>query len=68
LAELCHGIAFLETFTREDGIDGDTHGFKRPSGEVLPAAAGSTGADAARVASVAIPCLSDDTAALERPA
>lgn len=32
LAELCGGIAFLETFTREDGIDGDTHGFKhRPA-------------------------------------
>ena len=29
LAELCHGVAFLETFTREDGIDGDNHGFKR---------------------------------------
>jgi SAM-dependent methyltransferase len=29
LAELCGGVAFLETFSREDGIDGDTHGFKR---------------------------------------
>ncbi|MBW3550026.1 MAG: class I SAM-dependent methyltransferase [Proteobacteria bacterium] len=29
LAELCGGVAFLETFTREDGIDGDTQGFKR---------------------------------------
>ncbi|MEG3191928.1 class I SAM-dependent DNA methyltransferase [Lysobacter sp. D1-1-M9] len=29
LAELCGGVAFLETFTREDGIDGDTHGFRR---------------------------------------
>lgn len=29
VAELCGGVAFLETFTREDGIDGDTHGFKR---------------------------------------
>ena len=29
LAELCGGVAFVETFTREDGIDGDTHGFKR---------------------------------------
>lgn len=29
LAELCGGVAFLETFCREDGIDGDTHGFKR---------------------------------------
>lgn len=32
LAELCGGIAFLETFTRADGIDGDTEGFKaRPA-------------------------------------
>ena len=29
LAELCGGVAFLETFTREDGVEGDTHGFKR---------------------------------------
>ena len=27
LAELCGGVAFLETFTRADGIDGDTEGF-----------------------------------------
>lgn len=27
LGELCGGIAFLETFTRSDGIDGDTVGF-----------------------------------------
>ena len=33
LAELCGGVAFLETFTREDRIDGDTHDFKqRPAG------------------------------------
>ena len=32
LAELCGGVAFLETFTRADGIDGDTEGFKaRPA-------------------------------------
>ncbi|MFC0677371.1 class I SAM-dependent DNA methyltransferase [Lysobacter korlensis] len=29
LAELCGGVAFLETFTREDGIEGDTAGFQR---------------------------------------
>lgn len=30
LAELCGGVGFLETFTREDGgIEGDRHGFKR---------------------------------------
>ena len=27
LGELCGGVAFLETFTRADGIDGDTEGF-----------------------------------------
>lgn len=27
LADLCAGVAFLETFTRSDGIDGDTVGF-----------------------------------------
>lgn len=27
LAGLCGGVAFLETFTRADGIDGDTEGF-----------------------------------------
>jgi predicted TPR repeat methyltransferase len=32
LAELCGGVAFLETFTREDGIDGDTEGFRRRPG------------------------------------
>lgn len=29
LAALCGGIAFLETFAREDAIDGDTAGFRR---------------------------------------
>ncbi len=33
LAELCAGVAFLETFTRSDGIAGDTEGFHaRPAG------------------------------------
>ncbi len=32
LAELCGGVAFLETFTRADGVDGDTEGFvSRPA-------------------------------------
>ncbi|NYZ62659.1 class I SAM-dependent DNA methyltransferase [Luteimonas deserti] len=32
LGELCGGVAFLETFTREDGVDGDADGFKpRPA-------------------------------------
>jgi len=32
LAELCGGIAFLETFTREDAAEGDEDGFKsRPA-------------------------------------
>jgi SAM-dependent methyltransferase len=28
LAELCGGVAFLETFTREDAAEGDEHGFQ----------------------------------------
>ena len=32
LAELCGGVAFLETFTREDRAEGDEHGFRnRPA-------------------------------------
>jgi len=32
LAELCGGVAFLETFTRADGVDGDVEGFlSRPA-------------------------------------
>lgn len=27
LADLCHGVAFLETFTREDEAEGDEHDF-----------------------------------------
>ncbi|HEY4582059.1 MAG TPA: class I SAM-dependent methyltransferase [Lysobacter sp.] len=29
LAELCGGVAFLETFAREDAVEGDTVGFRR---------------------------------------
>lgn len=29
LAELCGGVAFLETFAREDRAEGDEHGFKQ---------------------------------------
>ena len=32
LAELCDGVAFLETFTREDDVDGDTEGFRARPG------------------------------------
>ena len=32
LAELCGGVAFLETFTREDRAEGDEHDFRnRPA-------------------------------------
>jgi len=31
LAELCAGVAFLETFTAGDDVAGDTHGFRRRS-------------------------------------
>lgn len=32
LAALCGGVAFLETFTREDAVAGDTQGFRRRPG------------------------------------
>ena len=38
LAELCGGVAFLETFTREDDTDGDNHDFKqRPARSIASA-------------------------------
>ncbi len=33
LADLCGGVAFLETFAREDQAEGDEHGFRRRSGQ-----------------------------------
>ena len=54
LAELCGGVAFLETFTREDGIDGDTHGFKRRPAKFYRQRFDALGLAAARLAPVAV--------------
>jgi SAM-dependent methyltransferase len=65
LAELCDGVAFLETFSREDGIEGDTDGFKRrPAGFYRErfAAQGFAGLGSHLWLS---PALRGDTAALE---
>ena len=68
LAELCHGVAFLETFTREDGIDGDTHGFKRRPAKFYRQRLEALGLTPLGSHLWLSPALSDDTAALERPA
>ncbi len=68
LADLCGGVAFLETFTREDGIDGDTEGFKRRPARFYRQrfeAAGFTPLGSHLWLS---PALSGATTALERPA
>lgn len=68
LAELCHGVAFLETFTREDGIDGDTHGFKRRPAKFYRQRLQSVGLMPLGSHLWLSPVHQDDTAALERPA
>ena len=68
LAELCHGVAFLETFTREDGIDGDIHGFKRRPAKFYRQRLEALGLAPLGSHLWLSPALSDDTAALERPA
>jgi predicted TPR repeat methyltransferase len=68
LAELCQGVAFLETFTREDGIDGDTHGFKRRPAKFYRQRLEALGLTPLGSHLWLSPALSDDTAALERPA
>ena len=67
LAELCHGVAFLETFTREDGIDGDTHGFKRRPAKFYRQRLEALGLTPLGSHLWLSPALRDDTAALERP-
>ena len=67
LAELCGGVAFLETFTRSDGIDGDTEGF-----HARPASFYRQRLEAIGLAPVGshlwlAPGLRDGTAALELP-
>lgn len=68
LAELCGGVAFLETFTREDGIDGDTEGFKRRPARFYRQRFETAGFVALGSHLWLSPALSDATTALERPA
>lgn len=68
LAELCGGVAFLETFTREDGIDGDTDGFRRRPARFYRERLAAHGFTALGSHLWLGPGLADGTAALERPA
>ncbi|GAB3336873.1 class I SAM-dependent DNA methyltransferase [Marilutibacter aestuarii] len=68
LAELCGGVAFLETFTREDGIDGDTEGFRRRPARFYRQRFESAGFTALGSHLWLSPALAGATTALERPA
>jgi SAM-dependent methyltransferase len=68
LAALCGGVAFLETFTREDGIDGDTHGFKRRPAAFYRQRFEAAGFSALGSHLWLAPALRDGVAALELPA
>lgn len=68
LAELCGGVAFLETFTREDGIDGDTEGFRRRPARFYRQRFEAVGFTALGSHLWLSPALAGATTALERPA
>jgi len=68
LAELCGGIAFLETFTREDGVEGDTHGFKRRPAKFYRQRFEAIGFAQLGSHLWLAPTLREDAAALEVPA
>ncbi|KRA73162.1 methyltransferase [Lysobacter sp. Root667] len=67
LAELCGGVAFLETFTREDGVDGDTVGFKRRPARFYRERFAAAGFAPLGSHLWLAPALSEGTAALETP-
>ena len=69
LAELCGGVAFLETFAREDGIEGDEDGFQaRPRASNRRAVRGGWGFTALGSHLLAVAgAWKRDTAALETP-
>lgn len=67
LAELCGGVAFLETFTRADGIDGDTEGFQSRSADFYRRRFASVGLTPLGSHLWLSPRLRDGLAALERP-
>ena len=68
LAELCGGVAFLETFTRSDGIDGDMHGFKRRTAAFYRQRFAALGLTPLGSHLWLSPALTDGLAALEIPA
>lgn len=68
LAELCGGVAFLETFTREDDIDGDTADFRRRPARFYRARFEAAGFTALGSHLWLSPTLADQAAKLEIPA
>lgn len=67
LADLCGGVAFLETFTGEDEVDGDTHGFHRRPARFYRQRFAAAGFAPLGSHLWLAPALSDGTAALEIP-
>ena len=67
LAELCAGVAFLETFTREDETDGDDVGFKARPAKFYRQRFQAQGFVALGSHLWLSPALGDSTSALERP-
>lgn len=65
LAALCGGVAFLETFTGADGIEGDLHGFKRRGAGFYRDRLGAVGFHAVGSHCWLSPALADAAAALE---
>jgi predicted TPR repeat methyltransferase len=68
LAELCGGVAFLETFTGEDETDGDNHDFKPRPARFYRQRFAKLGFTALGSHLWLAPGLSDRLVALERPA
>jgi SAM-dependent methyltransferase len=66
LAGLCGGVAFLETFTREDGIEGDTVGFHSRTARFYRQRFESLGFVALGSHLWLAPALAGDATALER--
>ncbi len=67
LAELCAGLAFLETFTREDETDGDDVGFKARPAKFYRQRFQAQGFVPLGSHLWLSPTLADSTCALERP-
>ncbi|HEY5802573.1 MAG TPA: class I SAM-dependent methyltransferase [Lysobacter sp.] len=68
LAELCGGVAFLETFTREDETDGDNHDFKQRPARFYRQRFQALGLTALGSHLWLAPTLAERLVALERPA